>query len=224
MTMPQETFSYNIFKIYLLQLPLVLICLHLSISILNPLIKSKRSPFHFFIKKFIRLLLNKGNGKPRVQMASPWAFFLQNWESIGLEVCSLIKGMIFGTLPIENFNLTDLVLIAKGNDQTSPSNYRPISLNNSIYKVFAKILSKRSSAVLPNLTSPYQCAFIKGRIATNISMIGLELDESQIRITSLGFRRLLRWSLQTEPRTGGPGEDILMPKSSQALIEYLIKI
>lgn len=83
--------------------------------------------------------------------------------------------MISGSLSIENFNYTDIVLIQKGHVQLTPADYRPTSLCNSIYKIMSKVLCNRLVKALPTHISPNQCAFLKGKSASDNALIGLEL-------------------------------------------------
>lgn len=63
-----------------------------------------------------------------------------------------------------------LTLIPKGDKDTRHiKNWRPLSLLNSDYKIFAKVLSNRLQKVIPNLIHPNQVGYIKGRfIGDNI--------------------------------------------------------
>lgn len=65
-----------------------------------------------------------------------------------------------------------LSLIYKKGDKDNISNYRPISLTNSDYKILAFILARRLQHVLPDIISSDQTAYIKGRhIGQNIRLI-----------------------------------------------------
>ena len=57
-------------------------------------------------------------------------------------------------------------------DKTDISNYRPISLTNTDYRLLAFALSARVQKVIANIISPDQVAYIKGRfIGTNTRLI-----------------------------------------------------
>ena len=61
------------------------------------------------------------------------------------------------------------LLPKKGNYLLLFTNWRPISLLNTDYKIIAKLLSLRIKEVLPHLISDDQYAFLKGRfIGENI--------------------------------------------------------
>ena len=63
-------------------------------------------------------------------------------------------------------------LIPKGGRRNDKlvKNYRPITILNYDYKIFAKALSNRMDTVIPELVGPQQNGFIKGRsIVNNLS-------------------------------------------------------
>lgn len=61
-----------------------------------------------------------------------------------------------------------LSLIPKpGKDHQKMGNYRPLSILNNDYKLFAKILAKRIEKVIPTLIHIDQVGFMKGRLASN---------------------------------------------------------
>ena len=62
-----------------------------------------------------------------------------------------------------------IVSIHKGGDRTDPSNYRPITLLNYDYRIFACVLKNRLTVPMQRLIADTQTAFLPGRqSATNI--------------------------------------------------------
>jgi hypothetical protein len=57
-----------------------------------------------------------------------------------------------------------ITLIPKVTNPHSISEFRPISLLGSLYKIVAKVLATRLGSVMGNLISKNQSAFIKGRL------------------------------------------------------------
>ena len=56
------------------------------------------------------------------------------------------------------------------------SNYRPISLCNTVYKIVTKIIVARSRPHLDKLISPFQSAFVPGKKGVDNTIIVQEND------------------------------------------------
>jgi len=63
----------------------------------------------------------------------------------------------------ECFNTTWVALIPKKKGILEASEFRPISLVGSLYKVIAKILSRRIREVMPSIIGETQTTFVSGR-------------------------------------------------------------
>ncbi|XP_057428997.1 uncharacterized protein LOC130722320 [Lotus japonicus] len=90
-------------------------------------------------------------------------FFKQNWDLIGDSLISLIRNIFSNPALIKNVNQTVLALIPKVQIPERVSQFRPIALCNTSYKVVTKILANRIRDVLPNLISVNQSSFVQGR-------------------------------------------------------------
>lgn len=101
-------------------------------------------------------------------------FFIDKWLFLGPCIWQLVRGLANGSIALQSINYIDIVLVSKGKFQTYPSDFRPISLCNSIYKILSNICN-RISKVLPQLISKNQCAFIKGKKVVDNGMVGLDL-------------------------------------------------
>ena len=90
-------------------------------------------------------------------------FYQHFWMEVKNSVCEEIKEIFrHGVVP-SYLNETFIALIPKCQNPESLSNYRPISLCNSIYKVISKIIVARISPHLSSLISPVQTAFGPGQ-------------------------------------------------------------
>ena len=90
-------------------------------------------------------------------------FYQYCWSNVKELVCQEVTN-IFETREMpEYLNETLICLIPKCQSLESLSNYRPISLCNSIYKVVTKILIGRIIPFLDRLVSPVQSTFVPGR-------------------------------------------------------------
>ncbi|XP_020240887.1 uncharacterized protein LOC109819544 [Asparagus officinalis] len=108
-------------------------------------------------------------------------FFKSAWSIVGDEITQAVEefftsGKLLGTL-----NSTSITLIPKVHCPKTPSDFRPISCCNSLYKCISKILANRVKSVLGYLVNEAQSAFIKGRQITSNTLLAHELVKSYSR-------------------------------------------
>ena len=82
-------------------------------------------------------------------------FFQCFWLLVGESVRKEMKQIFTSQTMPEYLNRTFITLIPKCNTPESLSNYRPISLCNTIYKIVTKVIVARIRPMLSNLVSPY---------------------------------------------------------------------
>ena len=82
-------------------------------------------------------------------------FFQRFWLLVGDSVKAGVKHIFTSLSMPEYLNRTLITLIPKCNAPKSLSNYRPISLCNTVYKIVTKMIMARIRPILPHLVSPY---------------------------------------------------------------------
>ena len=100
-------------------------------------------------------------------------FYKRFWEDIKWLLLDQFKYAIkHGKLSIDQRRGV-ITTVPKGNkDRTKLENWRPITLLNVDYKIFAKVLASRLCTFLPDIIHPNQTGFVKGRyIGENIRLI-----------------------------------------------------
>ncbi|KAI0488482.1 hypothetical protein KFK09_028315 [Dendrobium nobile] len=104
-----------------------------------------------------------------------YSFSKSYWKIIQVDFINAINHFLFHGEMDKDWKDTLIVLIPKVSNPMLPSNYRPISLCNSIYMVAVKIILIRLIQVIPPLISDEQAAFIKGRSISDHLLIAQEL-------------------------------------------------
>ncbi|GKA06353.1 RNA-directed DNA polymerase, eukaryota [Tanacetum coccineum] len=90
-------------------------------------------------------------------------FFRKFWDVIGPDMCVAVEWFFSHNTFTRGCNSSFISLIPKIHDPKFVSDYRPISLIGSLYKVVTKILSRRLSFVISDLISDVQTAFLPKR-------------------------------------------------------------
>jgi hypothetical protein len=100
------------------------------------------------------------------------AFFKRAWHIVGDDFCAAVQDFFTSGRLLRQANHSIITLVPKSANVTSPSDFRPISCCNVIYKVIAKLLAGRLACTLPTIISPLQNAFLGGRfMSDNINLV-----------------------------------------------------
>uniref|UniRef100_A0A2N9ESQ0 Reverse transcriptase domain-containing protein n=2 Tax=Fagus sylvatica TaxID=28930 RepID=A0A2N9ESQ0_FAGSY len=106
-------------------------------------------------------------------------------KSVGLTVGELVVNevrQIFSTGKMPKYlNRILISLIPKCLGPETPSQFRPISLCNTVYKIVTKIIVCRLRPIMGNLVSPFQAAFVSDRRGLDNVVIAQELIHSSNR-------------------------------------------
>ncbi|XP_020420593.1 uncharacterized protein LOC18774736 [Prunus persica] len=84
-------------------------------------------------------------------------------------------------------NETFICLIPKKKESIKVSDFRPISLVTSLYKMVSKVLASRLREVLGSTISSYQSAFVQGRQILDAALIANEVVEESRRLNKSGM-------------------------------------
>ncbi|XP_028115973.1 uncharacterized protein LOC114313754 [Camellia sinensis] len=88
--------------------------------------------------------------------------YAEEWVVIKGDVINFMKDFHKNGRLVKGLNNSFITLIPKKENPVGLSNFRPISLVSSVYKILTKILSKRLKAVLPCVISETQINFSWG--------------------------------------------------------------
>ena len=91
------------------------------------------------------------------------AFFQDYWHIVGKDVCTAVRSFFEEGKLLKQINHTLIALIPKVSDPATTSQFRPISLCNTIYKIISKIMANRMRPILERIIDPVQTAFIPNR-------------------------------------------------------------
>ncbi|KAK9928646.1 hypothetical protein M0R45_025770 [Rubus argutus] len=90
-------------------------------------------------------------------------FFHKFWSIINETLAGTTTDFYETAQVLAELYRTNLLLIPKVPSPEKVDQFRPISLCNFSYKILSKMLANRLKEFLPNIISPFQCAFVPGR-------------------------------------------------------------
>eukprot|EP00253_Pinus_taeda_P003424 PITA_03424 len=109
-------------------------------------------------------------------------FYRDHWHLIRKDLAKMLRGIQRKGKMGGFTNSTFLALIPKENRPTSFSRFRPISLCNSSYKIFTKVIASRLQPLLPSLISENQGGFLPNRqIHDTITLVQEAIHSSTSR-------------------------------------------
>jgi hypothetical protein len=98
----------------------------------------------------------------------------------------LVRGFETGEINMARLNYAMIILIPKEDEVKSLRKFRPISLINCSFKIFAKALNNRLERISNRLLAPNQTAFVKGRFILESVMSAHEIIHRVVRNNEKG--------------------------------------
>ncbi|KAH1131306.1 hypothetical protein J1N35_002684 [Gossypium stocksii] len=90
-------------------------------------------------------------------------FFRKCWEVVKEDLFEMMVQFFNSSKLERSINSSFIALIPKNDNPQDISEFRPISLVSSLYKIVAKVLSRRLRAVIKEVVSDSQCAFLRSK-------------------------------------------------------------
>lgn len=102
-------------------------------------------------------------------------FFTTSWDLVGQDVISAVRDFFVNPSMLRQVNSTVISLIPKIPGADRLSDFRPISLCNTVYKIISKIIGKRLKLLTPLAVQRNQVGFVKGRLLCENVLLASEL-------------------------------------------------
>ena len=102
-------------------------------------------------------------------------FYQRFWLIVGESVIKEVKKIFTERKMPDYLNRTHIALIPKIQGPETLSNFRLISLCNTVYKIVTKIIVARLRPFLSSVISPLQTAFVPGRRGTDNAITAQEI-------------------------------------------------
>ena len=104
----------------------------------------------------------------------PPLFFQQFWPTVGEDVIEAVLTCLnSGTIPT-SINRTFITLIPKVKSSVKFSEFCPIALCNTLYKIISKVLANRLKKILPCVISESQTAFQSSKAISDNILVAFE--------------------------------------------------
>ena len=109
------------------------------------------------------------------------AFFQQCWSVVRNDVLAVCQEFHEHCQFERSLNATFVALIPNKHGANEIKDFRPLSLVGGMYKIIAKLLANRLSAMLGKIISPSQNAFVKGRQILDSVLVANECLDSRLK-------------------------------------------
>lgn len=96
----------------------------------------------------------------------PPEFYRAHWKVIGPDLCRVVKHILRGDPLPQGLNHTHICLIPKCKQPSRITEFRPISLCNTVYKIATKVIANRLKGILDGIIDHAQGAFQSEKLLT----------------------------------------------------------
>lgn len=103
-------------------------------------------------------------------------FFQKCWDFVGKDILLAPKESRRNKNVLKEMNSIFIALIPNKFDSVSFNDFKPISLCNSIYKIFTKAISSRLANLLPLIISDEQGGFVLGKDTLEGAILAIYLQ------------------------------------------------
>lgn len=105
----------------------------------------------------------------------PAEFFWEAWSVVGSDTIAAVQEFFSGNRMLRRSNATTIALLAKVTGADMMTQFRPISLCSSIYKVIVRIIKNSLRRVIPETVQLNQAGFVQGRLLCENVLLATEL-------------------------------------------------
>ena len=108
-------------------------------------------------------------------------FFKATWDIIKVDLLAAVHEFFNRNYLYKAFNCSSITQLPKTKTARRISEFRPISVCTTVYKIISKILTNRLGRVIGSIISPNQAAFIPGQQIHNQILLAYELIKGYSR-------------------------------------------
>lgn len=98
-------------------------------------------------------------------------FFQKYWPAVRNKVIRFCKDILCAKSIPEELNKTLVCLIPKSKHPSTVTQFRPISLCNTLYKLITKLIFTRLKPIVNKIIGPTQTSFQQGKMASHNAII-----------------------------------------------------